>query len=787
MSGQRSKGDWVGQLYQMVKVNVNGVIKNLMIPVESPKKSASAGAGDAVATPGSEVSVTLDRPDAVSTPQPLLKPNSSNTKLVIVSQSRSLLGCNSRTSDHSSMSSSSSSSSSSLLLSPSSVGTSSVSSAQSSYGSPPYTPPTSGMLCPVTSLVSRVTSSTVNAPAPRSVIVSRDRIPPTELGRSTVKTHVIQPAVGMNKHLVISGVPPVASPAIQTVVTSAGVQYLTPVQLAGSEVAVSRPTVVAQTATSEAPLLKSLVARQPQVRTIRVVSAVPTATASPVTTPVVVGMPQSGTKHLVFPSTMPVLRPTQMTNGTRIFPPTNAINQPVLVTTAVRPAGSPVVGTLASQPVPAMTSSRQLVVHSPPVQKPGAIFQPVVAGDNLRTVVLTVPVTGPSSGKAVAVSRVVQSPKPRQVVATGIPSIAPPPASYTSPALGVTQVRPVFTTVRSPSSGATAASTIMHVSSVAPRATCQATSPPSRATGSGTFVITQPKPLAKTGSNTSIPRYDSPHLKIGDVFSLQKGDSRIPSPLPGAAVEPVCHGSGMQLPVTDPSPESPLPPKDSGVVVLASWNKDEYCSSDNANDDSSDRTSGPCPLRKTRPINRTTRVHRRTHGKFFQDAVTCLTGCRVSLRPLGLDGRTTVSASEFDAERGKSPPGAAKSLRRAVPRCFLDAADPRRGDRYSIDADGRSLSAIFVTECVRLSDKKARQRRKKASSPQKPQKSTSTISAVTSLAKNDAPKWMNQIVTGPTPIAPKGGANSVIDKKLRYAQFNRELQLTLRSAYLQSS
>ena len=738
MSGQRSKGDWVGQLYQMVKVNVNGVIKNLMIPVESPKKSASAGTVDAVATPGSEVSVTPDRPDAVSTPQPLLKPNSSNTKLVIVSQSRSLLGCNSRTSGHSSMSSSSSSTS--LLLSPSSVGTSSVSSAQSSYGSPPYTPPTSGMLCPVTSLVSRVTSSTVNTPAPRSVIVSGDRILPTMLIGSTATTHVIQPAVGMNKHLVIPGVPPVAGPAIQTVMTSAGVRYLAPVQLACSEVAVSRPTVVAQTsATTEAPLLTSLVAPQPQVRTIHVVSAVPTATASPVVkTPVVVGM-QPGTKQIVFPSTMPMVRPTQLSNGTRIVPPKNVTNQPVLVTTAVRPAGSPVVGTLASQPVPAMTSPRQLVVHSPQVQKSGAIVQPAMASNDLRTVVLTVPVTAPGSGKAVVVSRVVQSPKPRQVMATGIPSIAPPPAC-TSPGVSITQlVRPVFTTVRSP---------------------CQTTSPQ-------TFVITQPKPLAKTGSNTSIPMYDSPHLKIGDVFSLQKGDSRIPSPLPTAAVEPVRHGSGMQLPVTDPSPESPLPPKDSGVVVLASWNKNEYGSSDNANDDSSDRTSGPCPLRKTRPINRTTRVHRWTHGKFFQDAVTCLTGCRVSLRPLGLEGRTTVSASEFDAERGKSPPRPAKSLRRAVPRCFLDAADPRRGDRYGIDADGRSLSAIFVTECVRLSHRKARQRRKKASSPQKPPRTTSTTSAGTSLAKNDAPKLMNQVVTGPTPIAPKGGATSVIDKKLR--------------------
>ena len=736
---QPNTNGWVGQLYQMVKVNVNGVVKNLMIPVA--KSNASAATGDASAKPGDKEAAGTADPvgrSEVATPKPVVRPNSSNTKLVIVNQpimsskSRSLLNCNAaKTPDTPEVASS-----------PSSSGTCSVSS------SPvlPVSPPKLTQQPPAT-----LQGSTLNTLAIQHVVVgknSRAELPVVVGGSSVQTTHIIQPVDGVNKHLIMSGVEPVA---IQSVATTARTRIIQPVNLAVSAVVTSTTTV--------SPAV------DPRMRTVHVMSA-PTA-PSPCRAPLVVGVAQPGTKQLVFTSTMPALRPVQVANATRVVQPTHNTGNSVIVQALVRPAWTASPATLAMQSVPATQVPRQVFVRSPQLQKTGPILQPVVVGNNPRTVVLTVPATEPAVSKASIVPRIVQPPKPRHVVVNGLQSIVPPD---TGAALNTNPVRPLFTMVPPPSGVATAAPAMTYITSVVPGTMRVATSVSNVATGSVVSAVTQPKSPADT---TSIIAYGSSHLKIGDVFSLQKGDSRIPSPLVGGALEPERNGSGMPVRNAKPLTESPLPPPKSRdpFVVLASWNKEEYCSSDD--DDGSANKNAPSRRRvKKTSHRRITRIRRRTYGKFFQDAVARLNGCRVSLRGLELSGRTTVSVSEFEAERETLTRQLPKALRRAAPRCFLDAADPRRGDRYTVDTDGR-VTAILVSECVLLFHKKARQKhnRPTASSPQKLHKTRQKDSSSPSLAKNEAPRWVKQKAAAPTAIAPKveiAGQGAGADKKLRY-------------------
>ena len=727
----------VGQLYQMVKVNVNGVVKNLMIPVDTAKSTESSDASaeprptDTVATGG-----YADIP-----PQPIVKTDAANQKLVIVNRQ----------------------------ITP-------------TVTSKPRSQPG---------------NSSKQQHRPKASTVGRDVVPGASITPHVVvngKTyvglpmpvtgggsvaHVIQPVVA-NTHIAVQSL---NAPATQSVVKTAATRIVQQLNLPGSDVGrLTSPTVPA---TSHMP--------RPMIRIM--------------STPVPGGVTLGATRMVITNSISPQTV-AQIPNKTLVNHQAKTTNNPVIAYGPVRSTGT--FGKFM-QSVPMTHPPRQVLI-----QAPGQNSQVMQLGKNSRIVTLTVPTVGAGagSGESALTSSIVRSSQPRHVVVNGLQSIVPHAVDN---AVNVATPSQPPIIARSPLGGVTASPTTTYIVPALPKTANNTTALSNGPSGSGTIVASQPKSLSKTSVN---PDCDSAILKIGEVFSLRTGESTITSEVTGDVVEP--------MHTVEPLTKS-TSSKDPSVVVLASWNKDDYCHGDNGDDDvewdvklENDRSAASVDEEDDR-YKMVTRIRRRTNGKFFQDVVASLSDWRVSLRRLELRGRTTARASEFEDDSDRRSCRPASALRRAMPKCRLCAADPRRGDIYHVDKDGRNVSVVVVHERYRMlckdthrkrnapatlgPQKLSKTRQKVSSSPSGPQqlyktnqrasssppgpqlpkttkKASSSPSCVQtlpktrpkatsspSLAKNDAPRLVSQNEACPKAIVPKADVvetNSGGDKKLRY-------------------
>ena len=723
----------------MVKVNVNGVVKNLMIPVDTAK---SAESNDAAAEPRPTDAATTGR-DADIPPQPIVTTNAANQKLVIVNRQntppvtanpRPQQGNNS-TKQH--------------RHSASSIGRG---------------------LVPVASFT------------PQTVVNGKTYVglPMPVPGDGSV-AHVIQP-VRANTYIAVQSL---NAPATQSLVKTAVTRIVQQVNLPGNDVGrLTSPPVLA---TSRMP--------RPMVRVM--------------STPVP-GCATLGAMRMVITNSISPLTAAQIPNKTLVNHPAKKTINRVIAYGPVRPTGT--LGKFV-QSVPVTDPPRHVLL-----QGPGQNSQVMQLGKNSRKVTLTVPTldAGASSGEAALTSSIVRSSQPRHVVVNaGLPSIVPHAVDN---AVNVATPSQPPTLMRSPLGGDTASPTTTYIVPALPETANNTTALSNGPSRSGVTVASLPKSLSKTSVNSEC---ESPMLKIEDVFSLRTGDSTSSSEVTDDDVEPMRTGEPL---TTSTSSEDP------SVVVLASWNKEDYYQSDDGDDIGDvavnledDRPSSSVDEEDDR-YKMVTRIRRRTYGKFFQDVVSCLSDCRVSLGRLELKGRTIARASEFGIERLAHR--RASGLERAMPKCRLGAADPRRGDIYHVDKDGRNVSAVVTHERYRMlckdthrkrntpatsgpqqlsktrqkvssspppcPQKRSKTRQKVSSSPPPcPQKLPKTIQKASlsptcpqklpvtrqkatsspSLAKNDAPRLESPTAACPKAIAPKADVvetNGSGDKKLRY-------------------
>ena len=703
----------VGQLYQMVKVNVNGVVKNLMIPVDTTK---SAESNDAAAEPRPTDAATTGR-DADIPPQPIVKTNAANQRLVIANR----------------------------------------------QNSPPVTAKPRPQHRPIASSIARglvpVASFT-----PQTVVNGRTYVGlPVPVTGGGSAAHVIQP-VRANTHMAVQSL---IAPATQSVVKTAVTRIIQQVNLPGNDV--DRLTSPPVQATSRMP--------RPMVRVM--------------STPVP-GCATLGATRMVITNSISPLTAAQIPNKTLVNHPSKKTNNSVIAYGPVRPTGT--LGKLI-QSVPVTDPPRNVLI-----QGPGHKSQVMQLGKNSRMVTLTVPTlaAGASSGEAALTSSIARSSQPSHVVVNaGLPSIVPHAVDN---AVNVATPSQPPTLMRSPLGGDTASPTTTYIVPALPETANNTTALSNGPSRSGFTAASIPKSLSKTSVNSEC---ESPMLKIGDVFSLRTGDSTISSEVTDDDEEPMRTGEPLTKSTSSVDPS---------VVVLASWNKEDYCQSDDGDDISDvavkleDDRPSPSVDEDDDRYKMVTRIRRRTYGKFFQDVVSCLSDCRVSLGRLKLKGRTMARASEFGIERLAHR--RASGLERAMPKCRLGAADPRRGDIYHIDKDGRNVSAVVTHERYRMLCKDTHRKRSapvtsgpqklsktrqkvSSSSPPYPQKLAKTRQKVSpspscqqklpktrkqatsspSLAKNDAPKLESPTAACPKAIAPKADVvetNGSGDKKLRY-------------------
>ena len=722
----------------MVKVNVNGVVKNLMIPVDTAK---SAESYDAAAEPRPTDVATTGR-DADIPPQPIVKTNAANQKLVIVNRQNTP------------------------------PVTAKPRPQQGNNSTKQHRPSASSIargLVPVASFT------------PQTVVNGRTYVGlPMPVTGGGSAAHVIQP-VRANTHMAVQSL---IAPATQSVVKTAVTRIIQQVNLPGNDV--GRLTSPPVQATSRMP--------RPMVRVM--------------STPVP-GCATLGATRMVITNSISPLTAAQIPNKTLVNHPAKKTINRVIAYGPVRPTGT--LGKFV-QSVPVTDPPRHVLI-----QGPGQHSQVMQLGKNSRKVTLTVPTldAGASSGEAALTSSIVRSSQPRHVVVNaGLPSIVPHAVDN---AVNVATPSQPPTLMRSPLGGDTASPTTTYIVPALPETANNTTARSNGPSRSGVTVASLPKSLSKTSVNSEC---ESPMLKIEDVFSLRTGDSTISSEVTDDDEEPMRTGEPLTKSTSSEDPS---------VVVLASWNKEDYYQSDDGDDIGDvavkleDDRPSPSVDDEDDRYKMVTRIRRRTYGKFFQDVVSCLSDCRVSLGRLELRGRTVARASELGIERLAHR--RASGLERAMPKCRLGAADPRRGDIYHIDKDGRNVSAVVTHERYRMLCKDTHRKRsapvtsgpqklsktrqkvsssptpcpqklsktgqRASSSPPYPQKLAKTRQKVSpspscqqklpktrkqatsspSLAKNDAPKLESPTAACPKAIAPKADVvetNGSGDKKLRY-------------------
>ena len=631
----------------MVKLNVNGVVKNLMIPVDTAK---SAESNDAAAEPRPTDAATTGR-DADIPPQPIVKTNAANQKLVIVNrQNTPPVTAKPRPQQGNSSTKQRRPSASSIARG----------------------------LVPVASFT------------PQTVVNGKTYVglPMPVTGGGSV-AHVIQPARA-NTHMAVQSL---NAPATQSVVKTAVTRIVQQVNLPGNDVGrLTSPPVLA---TSRMP--------RPMVRVM--------------STPVP-GCATLGATRMVITNSISPLTAAQTPNKTLVNHPAKKTINRVIAYGPVRPTGT--LGKLI-QSVPVTDPPRHVLI-----QGPGQNSQVIQLGKNSRKVTLTVPTldAGASSGEAALTSSIVRSSQPSHVVVNaGLPSIVPHAVDN---AVNVATPSQPPTLMRSPLGGDTASPTTTYIVPALPETANNTT-----ALSNGVTVASLPKSLSKTSVNSEC---ESPMLKIEDVFSLRTGDSTISSEVTDDDEEPMRTGEPL---TTSTSSEDP------SVVVLASWNKEDYCQSDDGDAICDvavkleyDRPS-PSVDEEDDRYKMLTRIRRRTYGKFFQDVVGCLSDCQVAVRRLELRGRTMARASEFGIERLANR--RASGLERAMPKCRLGAADPRRGDIYLVDKEGRNVLTVVTHERYRMLCKDTHKKRS-APATSGPQQLSKTRQKVSSSPPPGPPK-----------------------------------------------